>query len=255
MSVFCALEARVPPVGPVLGRLVNRVERMHPRVAAHAYSPAVGGPIACQRLLLQHLQRRTVATTAAQLCSQTHSTTRPRRCIHTRQESPSDCQEKVQATPTLQHVIDGAFCAYVTTTTKHLHALHFQNAEVRLSGCTRVSVSKKQKQRKKENQTKQHKDNALCCHHACVSQVANIYAHISIKVFGIFFLISEVKIASLTSLSRLLLLATSQQDVSQNHNSVRKLCACFNMLQLVLTYSNEQQLEQQLLRAAFTALT
>ncbi|KAG7216497.1 hypothetical protein INR49_001983 [Caranx melampygus] len=47
MSVFCALEARVPPVRPVLGRLVNRVKRMHPRVAAHAYSPAVGGPIAC----------------------------------------------------------------------------------------------------------------------------------------------------------------------------------------------------------------
>lgn len=114
----------------------------------------------------------------------------------------------------------------------------------------------KNKKRNKENLTKQHKDNALCCHHAFVSQVANIYAHISIKdVFGVFFLISEVKIASLTSLSRLLLLATSQQDVSQNHNSVRKLCACFNMLQLVLTYSNEQQLVQHLLRAAFTALT
>lgn len=46
---------------------MNRVERMHPGVAAHAESPAVGWPVASQRLLLQHLWRRTVATTAARL--------------------------------------------------------------------------------------------------------------------------------------------------------------------------------------------
>lgn len=74
VSVFGALQARgVPSVGPVLGGLVDRIERMHPRVAAHAESPAIRGPVACQwLLLLQHLQRRrTVATTAAQLRSQT----------------------------------------------------------------------------------------------------------------------------------------------------------------------------------------
>lgn len=55
VSVFRALEARVAAVGPVLGRLVRRVKCVHPGVAAHAESPAVGGPVARQRLLLQHL--------------------------------------------------------------------------------------------------------------------------------------------------------------------------------------------------------
>lgn len=72
MSVFCALEGRV--IGPVLRRWLNRVERMHSGVATQAETPAAGGPVARKRLLLQHLQRRTVATTAARLCSQTHNT-------------------------------------------------------------------------------------------------------------------------------------------------------------------------------------
>lgn len=100
VSVLCALEARVPSVGPVLGSLVNRVKCVHPGVAAHAESPAVGGPVARQRLLLQHFR----ATHSGDDCCPTVLTGAHGKSLSSRggTGSPSDGREKLQAMST-QH--------------------------------------------------------------------------------------------------------------------------------------------------------